>query len=35
MLSCFTFATFVLGAVFTAADRLEGRINLYLWRVMK
>jgi hypothetical protein len=31
----FTFATFILCAVFSAADRVEGRINLYLWRVMK
>jgi hypothetical protein len=25
----------VLDAAFAAADRLEGRVNLYLWRVMK
>ena len=24
-----------LEATFTAADRLEGRVNLYLWRMMK
>ena len=31
----FTSAKSALEAAFAVADRLEGRVNLYLWRLMK
>ena len=31
----FTSAKSALEAAFTTADRLEGMVNLYLWRMMK
>jgi hypothetical protein len=31
----FTAAKFLFGAVIAAADRLEGMVNLQLWRVMR
>jgi len=35
MLGLLTSTMSALDAVFAVADRLEGKVNLYLWRIMK